>query len=129
MKNENGHTLIELIFVIVLIGISFPGLLAFFSNSMIDSVKNEIITQAIVLAQEKMELIVADKHDDEKGIYYIKVSDQYPEENIGQFTRTVTVSDRTIAGIAGIDVIVSVRHSLLQYDYTLNHFFTNQKVY
>jgi type II secretory pathway pseudopilin PulG len=129
MKNENGHTLLELVFVIVLVGIAFPGLLAFFTNSMEDSIKNEVIARAIVLAQGKMEQITTDKHEPGRGITFIKIAGQYPTETIDQFVRTVTVRDLTISGVVGVEVIVSISHPLMTNDYTLTHFFTNHTVY
>jgi len=129
MKKQNGHTLIELVFVIVLIGIAFPGLLAFFTNSVVDAVKNEIINKSIVLARVKMEEIVADKQNPDKGIKYINIPYQYPAETIGQYICNVTIHKNSIAEVDGIDVEVSVNHPLLQNAYTLTHFLTNQKVY
>lgn len=129
MKKQNGHTLIELVFVIVLIGIAFPGLLAFFTNSVVDSVKNEIINKAIVLARVKMEEIAADKQNADRGIMYIKTSNRYPTETLDQYVCSVSVQDNSIDGVDGINVEVSVIHPLLQNTYTLTHFFTNQDVY
>jgi len=129
MKNEKGHTLIELVFVVVLIGVSFPGLLGFFTNNVVDSINNEIISKATIFAHIKMEQITADKRDKSKGLTFINTPYRYPSETLDRYTRTVTVRKKTISGISGLEVIVTVQHALLKTDYTLTHFFTNQEVY
>jgi hypothetical protein len=113
----------------VLVGISFPGLLAFFTNSMDDSFKNEVIAQAIVIAQGKMEEITTDKNEPGRGIAFLKIANQYPTETISQFVRSVSIQDITIAGVVGIRVIVTISHPQMINDYTLTHFFTNHAVY
>jgi prepilin-type N-terminal cleavage/methylation domain-containing protein len=125
MNKENGYTLLELVLVIILVGVAFPGLLAFFTNSMQDSVKNEVITQAIILAQGKMEQITTDKHEPGRGMNYIKLSGQYPVETIGPFVRSVTVQDVTLSGVDGVKVSVSISHPSMSQEFTLNHFFSD----
>jgi type II secretory pathway pseudopilin PulG len=113
MKHEKGYTLIELIVTITFTGIAFSGLIAFFTNIVHGSLENEIVSQAICLANEKMEEIYADRIDANRGIAYITTSGQYPSETIDYFTRTVTITSESIGGIAGYKIQVTVSHSLL----------------
>jgi prepilin-type N-terminal cleavage/methylation domain-containing protein len=129
MKNERGYTLLELVFVIVLVGISFPGLLSFFANSMDDSFKNKVVTAAMVLAHSKMEQITSDKYNPAGGIAFLKSPGRYPTEKINQFVRSVTVRDITLTTVPGVEVIITIHHPQMTNDYTLTHFFTNHAVY
>ncbi len=124
MKNQAGYSLIELIITIVFVGVAFPGLIAFFANTMNDSVENQIYTQAIGLTQSKLEEITADKLDDSRGYDYIKTAGRYPAENIGLFTRTTTVTDSSLAGISGAHVRIETSHTLMANNYSLSCFFT-----
>jgi Tfp pilus assembly protein PilV len=124
MKNQAGYSLIEVIVTVVFVGIAFPGLIAFFTNVMVDSVENGVYTQAIALTQSKMEEITADKLSESRGYNYVRTVGQYPAEAIGQFTRTTTVSDTLFSGITGIYVRVTTNHSLMASPYTLATFFT-----
>ena len=124
MKNQFGYSLIEIVVTIVFVGVAFPGLIAFFANTINDSVENEIYTQAISLAQSKMEEITADKLDDSRGINYIRTAGQYPSETIGQFSRTVIVQDSTFAGVIGVYVEIETSHALMANNFNLSCFFT-----
>jgi len=124
MKNQFGYSLIEIVITIVFIGVAFPGLIAFFANTINDSVENEIYTQAIGLTQSKMEEITADKLDDSRGIPFIRTAGQYPVDNIGQFTRTVTVKDSLITGVSGVFVQVETSHALMANNFSLSCYFT-----
>ena len=125
MKNQAGYSLIEIIITIVFVGIAFPGLIAFFTNIMIDSVESGAYTQAIVLTQSKMEEITADKLSPDRGYDYIRTSGQYPTETIGQFTRTTTVTDTVFSGVSGVIVMVETDHSLMANPYNVSALFTS----
>lgn len=120
---QNGFSLVELIITIILVGIAFPALLAFFVNIMDDSVDNELIHESILLAHEKMEDVLADKNNPNRGLAYIQTSGSYPSESVGQFTRTVAVTDTTINSVDGTQVLVRISHSLID-DYTVTVFLT-----
>ncbi len=124
MKNQAGYSLIELVITIVFIGIAFPGLIAFFVNTMNDSVENQLYTEAIGLAQSKLEEITADKLDDSRGYTYITTGGQYPQETIGLFTRTTTITVLSLAGVEGAQTEVEISHQLMVNDYSLSCFFT-----
>ncbi len=125
MKNQAGYSLIEIIITIVFVGIAFPGLIAFFTNIMIDSVESGAYTQAIVLTQSKMEEITADKLSPDRGYDYIRTAGQYPTETIGQFTRTTTVTDTVFSGVSGVIVMVETDHSLMANPYNVSALFTS----
>ena len=125
MRNQAGYSLIEIIITIVFVGIAFPGLIAFFTNIMIDSVESGAYTQAIVLTQSKMEEITADKLSPDRGYDYIRTAGQYPVETIGQFTRTTTVIDTVFSGVTGVFVIVETNHTLMANPYNVSALFTS----
>lgn len=125
MKEQTGYSLIEIVVTIVFVGIAFPGLIAFFANTINDSVENEIYTQAIVLTQSKMEEITADKLNPSRGISYIRTAGQYPAETIGLFNRAVMVKDSVLAGVAGVFIEVETAHPLMANTYDLSCFYTS----
>ena len=59
--NQSGVTLVELVAFIVIAALLATGLIAAFTNAMRDTPKSNEITQALQLAQERMELILAYK--------------------------------------------------------------------
>lgn len=59
--NQSGVTLVELIAFIVVVGLLATGLVAAFTSAMKSTPKSGEITQALQLAQERMELILAYK--------------------------------------------------------------------
>ena len=60
-KKQAGVTLVELIAFIVVAALLATGLIAAFTSAMRDAPKSNEITQALQLAQERMELILAYK--------------------------------------------------------------------
>lgn len=120
-----GYSLIEVITIVVLIGISFPGLIGFFANSLDKSVKIEIINKAIFLAGEKMEKICTDKNEPSRGLPYIKTIDRYPVEIIDEFTISVSIQDIIRGGVDVTEVKVTVSNELLTNDFILSNFFTD----
>jgi type II secretory pathway pseudopilin PulG len=122
-SKEGGYSLVELIVTIILIGIAFPGLLGFLTNSMFDTIENDIINKAVLYAGEKMEQITADKNEPTRGIGYITTPNQYPSESIGEYTRSVTIQNIILNNIDLTEVIVIVDHPFLKNPLTLNHIF------
>ena len=59
--NQSGVTLVELVAFIVIVALLATGLIAAFTSAMKDTPKSNEITQALQLAQERMELILAYK--------------------------------------------------------------------
>lgn len=59
--NQSGVTLVELVAFIVIVALLATGLIAAFTSAMRDTPKSNEITQALQLAQERMELILAYK--------------------------------------------------------------------
>ena len=59
--NQAGVTLVELVAFIVIAALLTTGLIAAFTSAMKDTPKSNEITQALQLAQERMELILTQK--------------------------------------------------------------------
>lgn len=59
--HARGVTMIELIVFIIIVGVLVSGLMSGFSTTMLGSGKPKQVTQALQLAQERMELIRAQK--------------------------------------------------------------------
>ena len=59
---ERGVTLIELIAFIIIISVIVAGLMAAFSDSLRGTGTTKHVTQAVQMAQERMELILGQKH-------------------------------------------------------------------
>ncbi len=59
--NQSGVTLVELVAFIVIVALLATGLIAAFTSAMRDTPKSNEITQALQLAQERMELVLAQK--------------------------------------------------------------------
>ncbi len=120
-RAEAGFTLIELILVMVFLGVALVATMNVMSTSIEDSVKMELFTTALNLANKKLEQIVADKKN--KGYGYIQTAN-YPSEvdaegNKG-FNRYVTVIDHSTYK----EVRVRVTHAKLQ-DCVLMTYLTN----
>jgi prepilin-type N-terminal cleavage/methylation domain-containing protein len=124
-SGESGYSLVELIITIILIGIAFPGLLGFLTNSIFNTVENEVINKAVLLATDKMEQITADKNELTRGIPYITTPNQYPSESIDQFIRNVLVQTSLIDNIPIIKVTVTITHPVLTNSFNLTQIFTD----
>ena len=125
VNKEAGYSLVELIATVILVGIAVPGLLIFLTESMTDTAKNEIISQAIQLAGQKMEQICADKNELTRGFSYIGTPGRYPGETINQFTISVLVQSLVLNNVEALEVKVIVSHPAMGESYNLNHIFTD----
>ena len=59
MKRQSGHTLIELVIFIVIIGFMAVGVLMAFDVAMHSAPNIQFATHAIELAQERMDFVIA----------------------------------------------------------------------
>ncbi len=88
-----GHTLIELVLVIIFLSVAILASMNMLTSSLSGSAETELVITATNLANEKMERILADKRS--KGYSYVD-SDNYPDEinvnNLVGFSRFVTVT-------------------------------------
>ncbi|MBI1820149.1 MAG: type II secretion system protein [Nitrospirae bacterium] len=93
-QNQRGFTLIEILITIVLLAIITSGLMAMFTTFSQSNGDPSVITQATELAQEKLDLIIADKENSARGFNYV-TSAIYPAENpvpgFSGFNRSVNV--------------------------------------
>ena len=91
---QAGYSLVELIMVIIFIGVAFVATMGMMSGSMQKSAQSEVLTQAIFLAEQKMEAIRGDKNS--LGYHYL-VNDNYPPEQDADgyvgYTRMVSIQD------------------------------------
>lgn len=66
-----GFTLVELVLVILVASVALLPLLSLFAQATADSVQPFLVTQAVFLAQEKIEEVLADAHAPSRGFDYI----------------------------------------------------------
>jgi len=94
LHGQGGYSMVELIMVIVFIGVAFVATIGMMTGSMQKSAQSETLTQAIFLAEQKMEAIRGDKNS--LGYQYL-IDENYPVEQeidgYPGFTRTVTILD------------------------------------
>jgi len=117
----SGYSIIELVLAIVMTGIAFPGIVNLFVNVTSNALSAEIMTTANLLAQEQMEIILADKAGTGGGFGYSAITTaKYASVNPGSpfssFTRTVTVTTQNLAGSASYPakiIVVRVSHSMI----------------
>src|ERR1700693_3694643 len=93
-RDQQVFTLIETIITIVLLAIMTSGLMAMFSAYSTSNGNSPVIIQEAELAQEKIEMIIADKENSARGFNYVTAAN-YPAENpvggFANFTRSVTI--------------------------------------
>ena len=116
IQKNQGFTLLEVILVIVIIGISVPPVLTLFTQNLTDSSESEAYSKASLHAMERMEEILGDKRavDDGYGWSYILVTNQYPNDTPETgYTRSVSI-DTTgyfYSGVTYALIQVTVSHA------------------
>lgn len=116
IKTE-GYSLIEIILVILIIGIAIPPVIHLFTYNLTSSVNSEIYTKACQFAEEKMEEILADKRADDagRGYDYIVYPNRYSSDNPETgYSRSVSISQTTTAGVQHAEIVVTVSHDLIE---------------
>jgi prepilin-type N-terminal cleavage/methylation domain-containing protein len=104
VANDQGFTLIETVLVVVILGLSL-GVLIPFTVSLRNSAAPVLTQQATLLAQEKLEQIVADRLDKTtpRGFVYATTLGNYPAENpiagMTGFNRSVAIACVTTADL------------------------------
>lgn len=104
VTDDQGFTLVETVIVIAVLGLSL-GVLIPFTVSLRNSVAPPLTQQAALLAQEKLEQIVADRLDNTtpKGFVYATNPANYPGENpiagVTGFSRSVAITCVTTANL------------------------------
>ena len=104
VARDQGFTLIETVIVVVVLGLSL-GVLIPFTVSLRNSAAPVLTQQAALLAQEKLEQIIADRLDKTtpRGFVYATTSGNYPAENpiagVTGFNRSVAIACVTTANL------------------------------
>ena len=113
-RNQRGYSLIEIIMVIIILAVAIPPLLSLFSESIVNSVDSEYMTEATLYAQQKMEEIIADKKAESasRGYDWVVTPGRYGNDNPAEgFTRSVSITDGLdYNGIPYAKVEVTVSH-------------------
>lgn len=74
---ERGFSLIELVMVIIFLGVAFVATMGMMTSGVEKSVDTEVLTRAIMLAEQKMEEVRSDKNT--LGYQYL-IMQNYPDE-------------------------------------------------
>jgi prepilin-type N-terminal cleavage/methylation domain-containing protein len=104
---EAGFTLIEVVVTIIVLAIAL-GILVPFVVSLKGSASPVVTQQAITLAQERLEQIIADRSDTSipRGFTYATTPGNYPAENpvtgFTNFTRSVAIACVTTANLNAV---------------------------
>jgi len=108
-KKQDGFSLVEIIVVIVVLGIAVFPLSRLLRINLVSSTKAERIARAAFLAQEKMEEIIGDYNYSGRGYAYVTDVYNYPDEDVGGFTRSVDVDTTgNLNGITCAEITVTV---------------------
>ncbi len=111
-RRAAGFTLVELVMTIALLTVGVPALISLGTNCLTSMHQGTYATTASMLAQEKLEQVLADRACSTRGFNYI-VSGNYPAESsippFSGYTRSVTIAaDSTYSGIVFRNVSVTV---------------------
>lgn len=125
-NNQSGFTLIELVVVITLLGVTLPAVYSLYGSLSVHSVKSAIYDQMIAYGQDKMEEILAVK---EKNWDWYKDPFQFEvdEDLADDYHRQVTVSTFTNWGnslVDGWEIKVIITHPMIDSPYELITRFT-----
>lgn len=127
LQNNRGYTLIEVILIVVVLGIAIPSMMQLISSVLVDSHQSEIVSQATIYAQEKLETILADKANPDRGYAWIITPGNYPDDvPASGFTRSVSVETTGMSqnGIPYALVRVTVSHATIP-DLTITTWLTD----
>lgn len=104
MRWTRGFTLIELVLTIVVISAGLFGLMVLFDAASRGTVQSLGQQAAVYLAQERLEIITADKAS--RGYDYVVMSNYVPTEVVtlgtGQYTRLLTIQEVSSADLTTI---------------------------
>ena len=95
----HGFTLIETIAAVVILTVAMPPMMWALNEAHLQRANPMLVARARWLATEKLEDIVADRHDATRGWAYVKTPGNYSAENpvdagdYPQFNRSVTLSE------------------------------------
>jgi prepilin-type N-terminal cleavage/methylation domain-containing protein len=99
--NAKGFTLIEVIMTLVVLSVAAVGVLSVFTTGMKGSPDPLIVNTEIMLAQEKMAIIVGDRKNSARGFVWVVAGDyntnpaKYPPEasvtGFAGYSRSVTI--------------------------------------
>lgn len=121
LNESPGFSLIELVMAIVFTSIAFPGITSLLVNVVNNSHDAELMTIANNLAQEQMEIILADKAGTGTGFGYAnittaKYASVNPAAPYTAFKRTVTVTAQNLMGSGTYPakvIVVKVTHPMI----------------
>jgi hypothetical protein len=94
----------------------FP-LISMFANATANSVEPELVTQAVFLAQERIEMVLADYHFDGCGYDYVVDANYTNEPSIPEFpgfASTISIAAQaTYDGVDYKEVSVTITHGAI----------------
>lgn len=103
-RSHNAFTLIEAIAAIILLSIATPAMFWVIRDAQTRRADPSSLVTARWLATERLETIIADRHNPERGYAYV-LQGNYPNESLvagfNGFTRSVSVSE-TGPDLAGV---------------------------
>jgi len=121
LDEASGFSLMELVMTILFTSIAFPGIASIFVTALNNSHDAEMMTIANNLAQEQMEIILADKAGTGGGFGYsaittAKYASVNPPSPYNAFTRSVTVTTQNLNGNPSYPaklIVVRVTHPMI----------------
>jgi Tfp pilus assembly protein PilV len=115
-RGDAGFTFVDAILMMLVVSIGVAGLMAYFVSANRQALDGDMTVTASVLAQERVDQVVADKVY--RGYNFV-IANNYPQENLAGdfagFTRTTTIQEVSAAdlvtpaagsGLKRIDVAV-----------------------
>lgn len=119
IKYQNGATLIEMIILIIIVGVSLPALYTLNAILVRYHARNEIISKASNIADSRMEEIIAFKrgHDDwDKNISQYNAAESL-SDGFTCVTTVTPVSNWGAEDLNAYKIEVSVTHLALENDF------------
>jgi len=121
LSGEHGFTLMEIVVMIILLGVTVPSIFALYSQLSVISTKSKIFDQMSAYGEQKMEQVLAIK--DKQWNWYKKLNQFTEDVDLpDSYHRTVTV--KTIhnwgnAGLTAWEIVVNVTHPRVASPYSL----------